>query len=396
MLHGTRSVAGLAVLIFLSTACDENLTDPFVLEPNVSSLRPDRIDLMQGRRIFRFDTFGNQKFWTDTLRLHELIQSTVSPNIALALGLKVDAQALPPGLLATANLDDPATTVALLQLDAVIGLKGEVERQPNGTLRLVNVGITCALCHSTVDNSSGIGNRLDGWPATDLQVGTIISLTPGLPAGLAGVYSQWPTGTYDARFNFDGISGPTRIPPAYGLANVPCETYTCEGPISYWNNYVAVTQMHGRGSFSDPRLGINIVGTPDQVTRKLPLLLKYQLSLQKPAPDAGSFDPAAAELGRQVFNGDGRCASCHVGSVFSDAPMLHAAAETGVDGGYATRGTTKGYRTTPLRGLARHAPYFHDGSAATLEAVVDHYVTALSLTLSPLQKANLVEYLKSL
>jgi hypothetical protein len=350
-----------------------------------------------GRRIFRFDTFGDEQFWTDTLRMHEVIQSSVSPNTALAVGLKVDAAALPPGTLATADLNDPATTVQLLALDAVVGLKGEVETV-DGVPTLVSVGITCALCHSVVDNSvaPGIGNRLDGWPNLDLQVGTIVALSPALTPQQRAAYSSWGAGFYDPRFNIDGINAPVRIPPAYGLAAVPCETYTCEGPISYWNAYVAVTQMHGHGSFSDPRLGITIVQTPDMVTPKLPALLEYQLSLQKPPPPTGSFDPAAAELGRRVFEGRAKCATCHVGPTFTDAPALHDASETGMDPLYASRGTTGKYRTTPLRALWQHAPYFHDGSAGTLQAVVEHYDTVLKLNLTKKQKANLVEYLKSL
>jgi hypothetical protein len=350
-----------------------------------------------GQHIFRFDTFGDEQFFTDTLRLHEVIQTAVSPNAALAVGLKVDAAALPSGLLQSANLNDPATTVQLLALDAVLGLKGEV-KDVNGVPTLVSVGITCALCHSTVDNSvaPGIGNRRDGWPNSDLKVGPIIALSPALTAAQKAAYNGWAAGTYDARFNIDGINAPVRIPPAYGLAGVPCETYTCEGPISYWNNYVAVTQMHGHGNFSDPRLGINIVQFPDKVTPKLPALRDYQLSLQKPAPPPGSFDAAAAELGRQIFNGRGRCADCHVGSTFTDAPTLHAPAETGMNPLHASRSTTGKYRTTPLRALWQHPPYFHDGSAATLQAVVAHYDTVLKLHLTTRQKANLVEYLKSL
>jgi mono/diheme cytochrome c family protein len=350
-----------------------------------------------GQKIFRFDTFGDERFWTDTLQMHQVIQNSVTPALALSVGLKVDASALPDGFLQGADLNSPATTVQLLALDAVVGLKGMVE-QVGGTSTLVSVGITCALCHSTVDNSvaPGIGNRLDGWPNLDLKVGPIVALSPALTAAQKAVYNSWPAGTYDARFNVDGINGPVRIPPAYGLAGVPCETYTCEGPISYWNNYVAVTQMHGHGSFSDPRLGINIVQSPDMVTPKLPALLEYQLSLQKPPPPAGFFNAAAAQLGQQVFTGKGKCATCHTGSTFTDAPTLHDPSETGMDPLYASRGTTGKYRTTPLRALWQHPPYFHDGSAATLQAVVERYNTALKLRLTTQQKANLVEYLKSL
>src|SRR5215207_6285161 len=385
-----RRAAALTGVVSLLLACSEK--EPTAPPPTLGVGGPK-----SGQQIFRLDTFGGEQFFTDTLRLHQVIQSSVSPNVALSVGLKVDARALPDGFLQGADLNSPATTVQLLALDAVVGLKGTVE-EVNGTSTLVSVGITCALCHSTVDNSvaPGIGNRLDGWPSLDLKVGPIIALSPVLTPEQKAVYNSWPAGTYDARFNVDGINGPVRIPPAYGLAGVPCETYTCEGPISYWNNYVAVTQMHGHGNFSDPRLGITIVQSPDMVTPKLPALLDYQLSLQKPAPPAGFFNAAAAQLGQQVFTGKGKCATCHSGSTFTDAPTLHDPSETGMDPLHASRGTTGRYRTTPLRALWQHPPYFHNGSAATLQAVVEHYNTVRKLNLTTQQKANLVEYLKSL
>lgn len=355
--------------------------------------------IAEGRQIFRYDDFGDWRFWTDTLELNDLVE-TVSPAQALALGLKVDAAAVPPDVLQAvlndpALLNDPATTRALLGLNAVVGLVATVEGD-----QITRIGTTCALCHSTVDNAvaSGIGARLDGWPNRDLAVGTIISLTPGLPPALQPVYASWPPGFYDPRFNIDGINGPVVLPPAYGLHGVGLETYTGEGPISYWNAYVAVTQMHGQGSFSDPRLGINIRVRPqdDLVRKKLPALRQYQLSLESPAPPAGSFDAQAAARGEIVFNNAAACASCHVGPHLTDHGNLHDADETGMDPTYAQRTTTKRYRTTPLRALWQHPPYFHDGSALTLEAVVDHYNVQLGLGLSAPQKADLVEYLKSL
>jgi hypothetical protein len=282
-----------------------------------------------------------------------------------------------------------------LDLDAVVGLKATVAGN-----EITRIGITCALCHSTVDDAvtAGIGSRLDGWPNRDLAVGTIISLAPGLPPLLAPIYASWPPGFYDARFNFDGINDPTVIPPAYGLAGVGLETYTGEGPVSYWNNYVAVTQMHGRGSFSDARLGVDIRVRPgeDEVKSKLPALRQYQFALEAPAPPAGTFDPAAAARGEIVFREVAGCARCHVGPTFTDHGRLHDPAETGMDPTHAERGTTGKYRTTPLRALWQHAPYFHDGSAATLEAVVEHYDAVLGLGLSSAQKSALVEYLKSI
>src|SRR5688572_22671447 len=250
--------------------------------------------LIEGKRIFRFDTFGDEQFWTDTARMHEVVQKSVSPKTALSVGLKVDADAIPADVAAAikagkVNLDDPATTVTLLKLNAVVGLKGTVATI-NGRDTLTRLGITCALCHSTVNNSfaPGIGNRMDGWPNTDLNVGAIIALSPAITPAQKAVYSSWGPGKYDPRYNFDGKSTPLVLPPAYGLARVRNETFTAEGPISYWNAYVAVTQMHGRGNFSDPRLGINIRQSPDEVTAKLPALRAYQHSLPAPAPPAGS------------------------------------------------------------------------------------------------------------
>src|SRR5690606_11108011 len=253
----------------------------------------------------------------------------------------------------------------------------------------------------TVDDSfaPGIGSRLDGWPNLDLDVGTIVALSPAIPPALKAVMRSWGPGMYDPRINFDGQSTPLVLPPAYGLRGIDLETYTGEGPASYWNAYVAVTQMHGQGNFSDPRLGVAIVRTPDLVTAMLPALREYQLSLMAPAPPAGSFDRAAAERGRRIFESKGRCASCHIPERgFTDVNLgrLHAPSETGMDPAYAERTTTKRYRTTPLRGLWQHPPYFHDGSAATLADVVLHYDRHLGLGLTAQERAELVEYLKSL
>ncbi len=354
-----------------------------------------------GRTIFRFDTFGDEQLWTDTLRMHEVIASSVSPATALSVGLKVDAAALPPGFLASHDLNDPATTVELIRLNAVIGIVGKVA----GT-QLQSVGITCAICHSAVDNSvaAGVGNRLDGWPNRDLNPGAIIALSPALTAAQKAVYNSWGPGFYDPRFNIDGINGPALIPPAFGLAGVGFEIYTGDGPISYWNNYVAVTQMGGHGSFSDPRLGISITQTPDLVTPKLPALLQYQLSLKTPPPPPGSFDPQAAKRGEVLFRTRAACATCHIPPTFTDVlngpdpstPLLHDPAEVGQDQAYADRSATHQYRTTPLRALWQHAPYFHDGSAPTLRAVVDHYDQLMALGLTDKQKADLIEYLKTL
>lgn len=347
----------------------------------------------EGQKIFRFDTFGDEQLWTDKLRLHEVVEKNVDPTTALKVGLKVDADALPPGILDKADLKSPATTVALLKMNAVVGLQATVD----ASNRITRLGVTCALCHSTVDNSvmPGIGRRQDGWPNRELNPGAIIALSPALTADQKAVYNSWGPGKYDPRFNQDGKSTPLVLPPAYGLANVKNETYTAEGPISYWNAYVAVTQMGGQGNFSDPRLGIDVKHSPDLVTSKLPALRAYQHSLPAPPPPPGSFDAAGAERGRAVF--DRACASCHIGGSGTDNNngTLHPPADTGVDGAYAARTASKAYRTTPLRALWQHPPYFHDGSAATLAAVVSQYDRVRKLALSADQQRDLVEYLKS-
>ena len=362
----------------------------------------------QGKQIFRFDTFGDEAKWTDTLRMHEVISAAVDPTTALSVGLKVDADALPPAVVqgiqnGTIDLESPATTVALLKLDAVVGLKGTVETTAGGDV-LTRVGITCALCHSTVDNSfaPGIGKRLDGWPNRDLNPGAILALSPAFDTATKALLNAWGAGKYDPRFNIDGLSKPVVIPPAYGLEGVHRITFTGDGTdLAYWNRYVAVTQMGGLGSFSEPRLDLSITnGSVDQVTSKLPALQAYQLSIAAPAAPAGSFDPAAAARGQQVFAGAGGCATCHSGGLFTDAnSMLHPPADSMAEPetpSYASRSASKLYRTSPLKGIWQHPPYFHDGSAATLEDVVATYNTRRSLGLTAQQSADLVQYLKSL
>lgn len=369
--------------------------------PRQSSCGP-QID--EGRDIFRYDTFGDERQWTDTLRMHEVIQKSLDPLTALSLGLKVDVDALPDTILEAiltgqVDLTDPAATLTLLEHDAVVGVVGKVKRV-KGRRTLVSVGITCALCHSTVDDSlmPGVGRRLDGWANHDLNPGAIIALSPAIPEERKAIYNSWGPGMYDPRFSIDGLSTPIVIPPAYGLHGVAKETYTGDGDVSYWNNYVAVTQMGGQGVFIDPRLNLRVVRHPDLVRSKLKPLLDYQLSLVTPAPPPGSFDPDLAEEGAWVFNTIGRCVECHSSPQYTDINdgVLHDAAEIGQDGAYAARTATGRYRTTPLRGLWQHAPYFHDGSAATLEDVVKHYDTQLDLKLEDRDKAALVEFLKTL
>ena len=372
---------------------------------------PDPALVANGKQVFRFDTFGDETQWTDALRMHEVIRTAVDPKTALSVGLKVDAEALPPAIVegiknGSVSLTSPDTTVALLKLDAVVGLKGTVE-SINGKDTLTRVGVTCALCHSTVDNSfaAGIGKRLDGWPNRDLNPGAIIALSPALTAAQKAVYTSWGKGKYDPRYNADGRNGPQVIPPAYGLAGIHRITSTGDGDdIAYWNRYVGVTQMGGHGSFQEPRTGVAVThGTDDLVSAKLAALQAYQLSLAAPAPPSGSYDSAAAMRGELVFKGAGTCATCHTGASFTDAnSRLHPASdavsepEPGGAPSYASRSATKQYRTAPLRGIWQHPPYFHNGSAASLAAVVRTYDTRRSLNLTQAQQADLVEYLKSL
>jgi hypothetical protein len=393
-----------------------------------------------GRRIFRDDTFNDERFWTATLGLHRAIAGAklggvgpgISPRQALALGLKVDLDRLPFPVRAAikaglVNLDSPATTLQLLQLGAVVGVKGRVGSGPT----LESVGITCALCHSDVDNAfaPGIGRRLDGWPNRDLNVGAIIAAAPDLSffvdalgvdlATVRTVLHSWGPGKFDASlildgkaFRPDGRTAAVLLPAAYGLAGVNLHTYTGWGGVPHWNALVANLEMGGQGIFRDARLadpvkfpvaarlGLDDVrNTPDLVTSKLPALQLYQLSLAAPAPPRGSFDASAARRGRAVFNGAGRCATCHVPPIFTDPGWnLHTPAEIGIDDFQASRGPEGRYRTTPLRGAWARAKggYYHDGRFPTLRAVVDHYNAALSLGLTPEQARDLVEYLKSL
>jgi len=394
----------------------------------------------QGRQIFRFDTFGDEAWWGDTLRLHQAIAGAanggvgpgVSPKTALAVGLKVDADALPGQLKSDlrhgrVNLDDPATTLALLKLNAVVGVTGIFDN--SGTIK--SMGIQCAFCHSTVDDSfaPGIGKRLDGWANRDLNVGLIVSLAPNLQpiadllqvdvATVKTVLNSWGPGRFDAEldkdgkaFRPDGGQAGTLIPPAFGLAGVNLHTWTGFGSVPYWNAYVAVTEMHGSGTFFDQRLSDpvqypvaarsgswNTRGTPDLVTAKLPALHQYQLALAAPKPPVGSFDPAAAERGEEVFDNQGKCATCHVPPLFTEPGQnLHSPSEIGIDSFQADRSPTHMYRTAPLAGLWTHQKggFFHDGRFATLADVVEHYDQQFTLGLQVQEKADLVQYLKSL
>ncbi|HEX8856423.1 MAG TPA: hypothetical protein VF752_12570 [Thermoleophilaceae bacterium] len=394
----------------------------------------------QGRQVFRFDTFGDQAFWGGGLQLHRAIEGSklggvgggVSPKTALSVGLKVDSQALPKQVVqgikqGKIDLNDPKTTLALLKLNAVVGVKGFFNHR--GTLR--SVGLTCAVCHSTVDNSfaPGIGKRLDGWPNRDLNVGAIVSLAPNLKpvtdllgadeATVKKVLAAWGPGKFDAElfldgkgFRPDGKSAATLIPPAFGLAGVNLHTWTGWGSVPYWNAFVANLEMHGQGNFFDSRLddaskfpiaaknGFGHLRVKhDLVTSKLPALQFYQLGLKVPKPSPHSFNAAAARRGKAVFDGQGKCASCHTPPTYTEAGWnLHTPAEVCTDSFQAERSPTGMYRTAPLRGLFTHSKggFYHDGRFANLGAVVDHYNSCMNLGLTPQQKGDLVQYLKSL
>ena len=395
--------------------------------------------LAHGRQIFRFDTFGDEIFWGDALKLHKAIEGAklggvgpgVSPATALAVGLKIDVDALPADLITAlragnVNLNDPATTLALLKLNSVVGVTGFFNDQ--GTLR--GAAIQCALCHSTVDDSfaPGIGHRLDGWANRDLNVGAIISLAPDLTSftDLLGVdastvrkvLATWGPGCFDAELSKDGKAlrpdggrACTLIPPAFGLAGVNLHTWTGFGSVPYWNAYVGITEMGGSGTFFDARLSDptqyplaakngswNTRDVPDLVTSKLSALHFYQLAIPAPKPPQGSFDAAAAERGKEVFNGQGKCANCHVPPLYTEpGNNLHAPGEIGVDSFQADRSPTHMYRTSPLKGLWTHTKggFFHDGRFATLNDVVQHYNSFFGLGLDDKQ-AHDCEMLSSL
>ena len=398
--------------------------------------------IKEGRQTFRFDTFGDEAFWGDTLKLHQAIEGIpfggvgpgLSPRAALAAGLKVDVDALTPTLTGqlqagSLNLDDPANTLALLKLNAVVGITGFFNA--DGTLK--SIGIQCAFCHSTVDDSltAGIGHRLDGWANRDLNVGAIINLAPDLSAfstllgvsdaDVRSVLNGWGPGKFDAALILDGKtakpggapgSSATLIPPAFGLAGVNLHTWTGWGSVSHWNAFVANLEMHGKGVFYDPRLNDpvqfpiaaaagfgNVRNDPDLITPKLAALHFYQLALQSPAPTAGSFDSTAAANGKTLFTDKAKCATCHVPPLFTEPGWnMHTPAEIGIDSFQSDRAPDRRYRTAPLKGLWTHQKggFYHDGRFATLLDVVNHYNTLFALGLTAQEKNDLVEYLKSI
>jgi len=396
--------------------------------------------IAQGRQIFRYDTFGDEAFWGDTLKLHQAIAGAknggvgagVSPKTALSVGLKVDMDALPAAVVAgikagQVNLDDPATTLTLLQLNSVVGVTGRFSTAG----KLTSIGIQCALCHSTVDDAfaPGIGHRLDGWPNRDLNVGAIVGLSPDLSVvdNLLGVddattrkvLASWGPGKFDAElfidgkaFRPDGKTAATLIPPAFGLAGVNLHTFEGWGSVTYWNAFVANLEMHGKGNFSDSRLADsakfpvaakagfnNVRNSPDLITSKLGPLHAYQLSIPAPTARPGSFNATAAARGQALFISKAKCSSCHMPPLYTEPGWnMHTPAEIGVDDFQSSRSPDNRYRTTPLRGLSAHAKggFYHDGRFADYRAVVEHYDQHLRLGLTEQEKSDLIEFLKSL
>lgn len=445
-LGAVGAIAALA-LIFIAVPAGSRIRSLLNFDQEISENAENM--LAEGRQTFRDDTFGDEAFWGGTLGLHKAIAGAqhgglgpgLSPVDALGLGLKVDVDALPSNLVnqlrhGRVDLAEPAVTLALLKLNAVVGVKGVFKGE-----NLASVGITCALCHSNVDNSltAGVGHRLDGWANRDLNVGAIVALAPDLSvvANLLGkdqdtvraVLRSWGPGKFDAELFLDGkafnpqqvsngvvtgtnVSAATLIPPAFGLAGVNLHTWTGWGSVTHWNAFVASLEMHGSGTFFDPRLNDpekfpiaaannfgNVRNTPDLISPKLPALHFYQLAIPAPRPPEGTFDTQAAERGDELFAGKANCASCHVEPTYTEPGWnMHTPAQVCVDDFQAKRAPDERYRTSPLRGLWTHQKggFFHDGRFATLLDVVNHYDTCFNLGLTEPEKQDLVEYLKSL
>jgi hypothetical protein len=449
-MRGAKIAIAAALLVFLIASCARltkgAATDPAVQAQQGRSSFDEETDAYmkrlyeEGQKVFRHDTFGSEAFWGDQLRLHQAILGEaqggvgpgISPRAALKLGLKVDQGEMPEAAIemvrkASVDLDEPKTTLALLKANAVVGITGIFNDD-----KLVSIGIQCALCHSTVDDSlaPGIGRRLDGWPNRDLNVGAIIASAPDLKVYadklgvdldlLKKILNSWGPGKYDAELNQDGkgfrpdgTSAATLLPAAFGLAGVNMHTYTGGwGTVTYWNAYVANTQMQGQGTFFDPRLNNpdqyplairmghhNVRRTPDLVTSKLGALHFYQLALPPPRPPKGFFDEAGAKRGEPIFNGTATCATCHVPPLFTEPGWnLHTPEEIGIDDFQANRSPDRRYRTTPLRGLFARMKggLYHDGRFPDLNAVIDHYQRVLKFTLTEQERRDLIEYLKSL
>jgi len=430
---------GVALVLYLAVV----LVNVTIAAVSTSTAKPSRAAavspssrvLARGRQIFRFDTFGDQAFWGGALQLHRAIAGSknggvgpgVSPKTALSVGLKVDATRIPTNVAAAikagkVNLNDPKVTLTLLKLNSVVGVRGFFRGN-----RLSSMGITCAFCHSTVDNSfaPGIGRRRDGWPNRDLNVGAIVGLAANKKpitdllqvdaATVNKVLASWGPGKFDAElfldgkaFRPDGKSAATLIPAAFGLDGINLHTYTGWGSVPYWNAFVANLEMHGIGNFDDDRLSnakqfpvaaragfAHVRNKRDLITSKLGPLHLYQLSL--PVPHSKRFSRAAARRGKAIFNGKGRCANCHMPPAFSDAGWnLHTGEEICTDNFQSSRSPTFRYRTTPLRGIVAKTKggFYHDGRYPTLRAVVDHYDSCFKLGLSSQEKTDLVQYLR--
>ena len=454
LLASSLALAGVAgLLLFGGLIVNGTVSAVSSTSSDPAQANADRL-FLEGRQVFRFDTFGDEAVWGGVLGLHKTIEGAalggvgpgISPKQALALGLKVDAAAIPADLAAaikagSVNLDDPAVTVQLLKLNSVVGVRGFFDGD-----RLTSVGITCAACHSTVDDSfaAGIGNRLDGWPNQDLNVGAIVASAPNLQPLADALHADVPTvkkvllswgpGKFDAELNLDGKAfrpdgGPaaTRIPSAFGKAGQNLHTWEGGwGTVTYWNAFVANLEMHGQGTFFDPRLddsarfplaaaagfghthpyigeGVLPVpsgdtGLPDLVTPKLAALHAYQIDLPVPTPPKGSFNRGAATRGAKIFNGQGKCSSCHVGSLGTEPGYnAHKPSEICTDSFQADRGPDGTYVTAPLQALFTRSKrgFYHDGRFPTLLDVVDHYNSCFNLGLTQQQETDLVEYLKS-
>ena len=432
LIAAIAGICGLPLAIMSQSTNSGNRDFDRVIQSNARNFIED------GRKTFRFDTFGDEAFWGDSLKLHQAIAGSrlggvgpgVSPRTALAVGLKVDSEALPSNVIEAirngkVDLDDPATTLALLQLNAVVGVTGFFDQKG----AMTSIGIQCALCHSTVDDSfaQGIGRRLDGWANRDLNVGAIVGLSPDLSAvtnllgvddaTLRKVLSSWGPGKFDAEvfldgkaFRDDGKSAATLIPPAFGLAGVNLHTWTGWGSVTHWNAFVANLEMHGKGTFYDPRLNDagqfpiaaragfgNVHNSPDLITPKLAALHFYQLAI--PAPANPRNTSSVVENGKAVFEGKAKCATCHVAPMFTDPGWnMHTASEIGIDDFQANRAPDRRYRTAPLKGLWTHqrGGFYHDGRFATLRDVVNHYDQFFKLGLTDEEKSDLIKYLLSL
>jgi hypothetical protein len=429
-------IAAMILLVSLPASARDSSNSSSDFRADLHALKQFR----EGRDVFRYATFGDEDFWGGTLGLHQAIAGSanggvgagMSPKTALAVGLKVDVENLPRSIVRAVlqgkvNLDDPAVTVQLLRADAVVGLTGFFDNRG----RLISVGIQCALCHSTVDNSvtTGVGRRLDGWANRDLDIGAIISLAPRLQpvadalgvdvATVQKVLAAWGPGKFDAElfldgkgFRPDGKTAATLIPPAFGLAGVNLHTWTGWGGISHWNAFVANLEMHGKGTFYDPRLDDatrfpvaarnrfgHVTADEDEITPRLGALQIYQLALPVPTPPRGSFDRTAAQRGESLFNDKAKCATCHVPPLFTEPGWnMHTAEEIGIDDFQSERAPDRRYRTAPLRGLWTHTKggFYHDGRFPTLAAVIAHYDQTFGLGLSGSERADLEHYLRSL